>query len=159
MAHSSTTRRSRHAPAKRQQCSLYSSPAALSTLPVYEDITVTWDPACLTILPAKVDLFLSVQEPQGLTAVHVWTGIDYAMGKLDTQLSPAWWGDSIGAGSVSAQVSLGLAREERELMVACSSPSLPPVLLSGTRLPLLALPSPSPTTERTCGLHPGSEPS
>lgn len=106
MDHTATPRRSRHAQSKRQACQLYSSPSALSTLPVYEEINITWDPVCLTTLPAQVDLFLSVQEPDGLVACHVWTGVEYATGTLATQLSPAWWNASTGAGSVSAQVRL-----------------------------------------------------
>ena len=90
--------------AKRQACALYQSPAAAAELPVYEDITITWDPTCLTI-GNTIDLYLNVQQPEGLLAVHKWTGAAYANGTLETQFKPTWWNASTGAGSVSAQVS------------------------------------------------------
>lgn len=91
---------------KRQStCALYSSPLASAELPVYEDITLTWDPSCVTITTDNIDLYLSVQEATGLVAVHEWTDVVYSDGKLDTQFKPSWWNASEGAGSVSAQVS------------------------------------------------------
>lgn len=85
--------------------SLYSYPAASDTLPVYEHVSLAWDPACVTIPgAATVDLYLNVQQDSGLVAVHEWTDVNYAAGKLDTMLKPSWWNASTGAGSVQAQV-------------------------------------------------------
>ncbi|GAA5881253.1 hypothetical protein JCM1840_000641 [Sporobolomyces johnsonii] len=94
----------------RASCSsssdLYSYPASTDTLPVYEDITLTWDPSCVSISSSSVDLYLSVEEDSGLLAVHEWTGVDYSAGKLATQFKPTWWNASTGAGSVQAQLAL-----------------------------------------------------
>lgn len=92
------------APNRRQLCSLYTSPAAAADLPVYEDITITWNPSCLTV-GNTIDLYLNVQQEEGLLAVHKWTGAPYANGTLQTQFKPSWWNASTGAGTVSAQVS------------------------------------------------------
>ncbi|GAA5941780.1 hypothetical protein JCM3775_000102 [Rhodotorula graminis] len=110
-----------HAPAKahaalskarlaRRACSstsaLWTFPSAGSTTPVYEDFELTWDPTCVAVTSATVDLYLSVVESTGLTAVHKWEDVPYSPGSLDTQFKPSWWNASTGAGSVSAQFSL-----------------------------------------------------
>ncbi|KAK4334121.1 Proteophosphoglycan 5 [Rhodotorula toruloides] len=111
MAHSLEPRRtSSHrferratAPACTSSSNLYTHPQASDTLPVYEDITLEWNPGCVTIDSSTVDLYLSVEEDSGWLAVHEWTNVQYAQGKLDTQLKPGWWNASTGAGQVSAQ--------------------------------------------------------
>lgn len=112
MAHSLEPRRtSSHrferratAPACTSSSNLYTHPQASDTLPVYEDITLEWNPGCVTIDSSTVDLYLNVEEDSGWLAVHEWTNVQYAQGKLDTQLKPGWWNASTGAGQVSAQV-------------------------------------------------------
>ncbi|BGP07554.1 hypothetical protein JCM10049v2_003392 [Rhodotorula toruloides] len=114
MAHSLEPRRtSSHrferratAPACTSSSNLYTHPQASDTLPVYEDITLEWNPGCVTIDSSTVDLYLNVEEDSGWLAVHEWTNVQYAQGKLDTQLKPGWWNASTGAGQVSAQLSL-----------------------------------------------------
>ncbi|GAA5977248.1 hypothetical protein JCM11641_003890 [Rhodosporidiobolus odoratus] len=101
-----------HRPSRltRRACSstsaLYTYPASTDTLPVYEPISLTWDPTCVEIKGSTIDLYLSVQEDSGWLAVREWTGATYSAGKLDTQLQPGWWNASTGAGSVSAQLSI-----------------------------------------------------
>jgi hypothetical protein len=90
----------------KRACSLYTSPSVSSTLPVYEQLTLTWNPACLTSITGLIDLYLSVQEATGLTVVHEWTEIPYSKGALTTTLQPTWWGAATGAGKVTAQVSV-----------------------------------------------------
>ena len=84
--------------------SLYTSPTSSDTLPVYESITLTWNPACVDVGTETVDLYLNVVEEVGLIAVHEWTGVEYGKGELITQLKPGWWNASTGAGEVQAQV-------------------------------------------------------
>jgi len=96
---------------------LWTFPSAGSTTPVYEDFTLTWDPTCVPVTEATVDLYLSVVETTGLTLVHKWEDVPYSPGSLDTQFKPSWWNASTGAGSVSAQVRPALP----------SSPHLPPL--------------------------------
>lgn len=91
-------------PACASSSDLYTRPQASDTLPVYEDVTLEWNPGCVTIGSSTVDLYLSVEEPSGWLAVHEWTNVQYAAGKLDTQLKPGWWNASTGAGQVAAQV-------------------------------------------------------
>lgn len=91
-------------PACASSSDLYTRPQASDTLPVYEDVTLEWNPGCVTIGSSTVDLYLSVEESSGWLAVHEWTNVQYAAGKLDTQLKPGWWNASTGAGQVSAQV-------------------------------------------------------
>ncbi|GAA6047108.1 hypothetical protein JCM3770_004200 [Rhodotorula araucariae] len=94
----------------RRACSsssaLWTFPAASSTAPVYEDLVLTWDPSCVTVSSATVDLYLSVEEDVGWLRVHQWQDVPYADGSLQTQFKPSWWNASTGAGSVSAQFSL-----------------------------------------------------
>lgn len=85
--------------------SLYTSPLSTDTLPVYESITLTWNPTCVDVGTETVDLYLNVVEEQGLVAVHEWTGVDYGKGELVTMLKPGWWNASTGAGEVKAQVN------------------------------------------------------
>lgn len=85
-------------------CVLYSSPSVGDTLPVLEDVTLTWNP-CIDMKTSTVDLYLSVQSDAGLTAVHLWQHVPYQNSSLTTQLNPGWWNASTGAGSVMAQVS------------------------------------------------------
>ena len=89
--------------------SLYTYPLETDSLPVYEPLTITWDPTCLTLSASTIDLYLNVEEATGLTAVHEWSGIEFSAGSLDTQLKPGWWNASTGAGSVSGQVGSFLA--------------------------------------------------
>ncbi|GAA5961973.1 hypothetical protein JCM3765_007179 [Sporobolomyces pararoseus] len=87
--------------------SLYSYPTATDTLPVYEQVTLQWNPACVKISGSStIDLYLNVQQDSGLVAVHEWTDVNYAAGKLDTMLKPNWWNASTGAGSVQAQLGI-----------------------------------------------------
>ncbi|BGP39513.1 hypothetical protein JCM10450v2_003479 [Rhodotorula kratochvilovae] len=94
----------------RRACSsssaLWTFPAASSDTPVYEDITLEWDPSCVTVAAATVDLYLSVEETAGWLLVHQWEDVPYKDGALQTQFKPSWWNASTGAGSVSAQFSL-----------------------------------------------------
>ncbi|KAK4702497.1 hypothetical protein P7C70_g3725, partial [Phenoliferia sp. Uapishka_3] len=92
--------RTQHEP---RACSLYTYPLVTDTLPVYETLTITWNPSCLTISASTIDLYLNVEEASGLNAVHEWTGIEYSAGTLETQLKPGWWNASTGAGSASGQ--------------------------------------------------------
>ncbi|GAA5880057.1 hypothetical protein JCM16303_001196 [Sporobolomyces ruberrimus] len=86
--------------------SLYSYPLSTDTLPVYEQLTLAWDPSCVEISGSStIDLYLNVQQETGLVAVHEWTGVNYAQGKLVTMLKPSWWNASTGAGTVQAQWS------------------------------------------------------
>lgn len=113
--HSVMARLSRRACAS--SASLWTNPAASATLPVYEDVTLTWDPTCVSITSATVDLYLSIEQAASneWQAVHEWTSVPYSPGKLDTQIKPTWWNASTGAGSVKAQV--------RHASVGGSSPS------------------------------------
>jgi hypothetical protein len=96
--------------AKRQQvdgggaCVLYTNPTSATTLPVLEDVTLTWNP-CINMDTSTVDLYLSVQTDSGLKPVHLWQHVPYSNASLTTQLNPSWWNASSGAGQVSAQVS------------------------------------------------------
>ncbi|KAL8283524.1 hypothetical protein RQP46_005627 [Phenoliferia psychrophenolica] len=90
--------------ATRAACSFFTYPLATDTLPVYEDLSITWDPTCISISSPTIDLYLNVKEETGLTAVHEWTGIQYSAGTLATQLKPVWWNASTGAGEVSGQL-------------------------------------------------------
>ncbi|GAA5853906.1 hypothetical protein JCM8547_008153 [Rhodosporidiobolus lusitaniae] len=110
MAHS---RQRRHPPLRLspRACSsssdLYTYPTSTDTLPVYEDIQLTWDPTCVDLDSDAVDVYLSIlDDDSGWLAVREWTGATYDSGKLETQLQPGWWNASTGAGSVSAQLSL-----------------------------------------------------
>ncbi|BGP24179.1 proteophosphoglycan 5 [Rhodotorula toruloides] len=109
MSHSLEPRRTgshrfeRRTPACTSSSNLYTRPQSSDTLAVYEDITLEWNPGCVTIDSSTVDLYLSVEEPSGWFAVHEWTNVQYAAGKLDTQFKPGWWNASTGAGQVSAQ--------------------------------------------------------
>ncbi|GAA6063896.1 hypothetical protein JCM10212_002428 [Sporobolomyces blumeae] len=85
---------------------LYAYPLATDSLPVYEDLTLEWEPSCVSITGDTIDLYLNVQQSEGLVAVHEWTDVNYAAGKLDTQLKPSWWNASTGAGSVQAQLGI-----------------------------------------------------
>ncbi|GAA5844073.1 hypothetical protein JCM3766R1_004510 [Sporobolomyces carnicolor] len=103
--------RGRRVVARASSCdstsSLYSYPLATDTLPVYEPVTIEWNPDCVTIASSQtVDLYLNVQQTDGLVAVHEWTGVNYAAGKLETVLKPNWWNASTGAGSVQAQLGI-----------------------------------------------------
>lgn len=95
---------------RRRACAssadLWTTPAASATLPVYEDLTLQWDPSCVDITSDTVDLFLSVEHAAASEwqAVHEWTSVPYSAGQLATQLKPTWWNASSGAGSVQAQV-------------------------------------------------------
>ncbi|BGP55070.1 hypothetical protein JCM8202v2_002664 [Rhodotorula sphaerocarpa] len=97
---------------RRRACAssadLWTTPAASATLPVYEDLTLQWDPSCVDITSDTVDLFLSVEHAAASEwqAVHEWTSVPYSAGQLATQLKPTWWNASSGAGSVQAQFSL-----------------------------------------------------
>ena len=104
VAHPSTARK--HA---KRACSLYTSPTVSSTLPVYEQVTLRWNPACLTSITGLVDVYLSVQQPTGLTVVHQFSQIPYSQGALTTMLQPGWWGAATGAGRVTAQVRSDLS--------------------------------------------------
>lgn len=102
-----------HVNTKRQSattgaCSLYTSPATGQTLPVLEDVTLTWNP-CVDMSSTTIDLYLSVQQTSGLTAVHLWQYVPYQNASLTTQLNPSWWNASSGAGQVTAQVSAPLS--------------------------------------------------
>lgn len=106
----------------RAACTLYTYPASTDTVPVYEDITLTWDTSCLVMNDATIDLYLNVEEAAGLTAVHEWTGIEYSKGSLATQFNPGWWNASTGAGTVSGQVRFGRASDGGgELTFLCAS--------------------------------------
>ncbi|KAI5477043.1 hypothetical protein MNV49_006919 [Pseudohyphozyma bogoriensis] len=96
-------RRLDNTPKLERRCTLYTSPTSTSTLPVFEQLDITWDPSCLSISSSEIDLYLNVQSTAGLQAVHEWTGVTYSAGKLSTQLNPGWWNASTGAGTVSAQ--------------------------------------------------------
>ncbi|GAA5836356.1 hypothetical protein JCM11251_001471 [Rhodosporidiobolus azoricus] len=85
---------------------LYTYPSSSDTLPVFEFISLTWQPGCVDIGSSSVDVYLSVLEESGWLPVREWTGATYSSGKLETQLQPGWWGASSGAGSVSAQLSI-----------------------------------------------------
>ncbi|GAA6041406.1 hypothetical protein JCM8097_005233 [Rhodosporidiobolus ruineniae] len=116
MAHQPARRPRDHRPSparldRRAQCAssaeLYTYPASTDTLPVYEQLELTWNPDCVDIGSATtIDLYLSVLEDSGWLAVREWTGATYSSGKLETQLQPSWWNASTGAGSVSAQLSI-----------------------------------------------------
>ncbi|GAA6024283.1 hypothetical protein JCM10207_008736 [Rhodosporidiobolus poonsookiae] len=86
--------------------SLYTYPTSTDTLPVYESLTLTWDPSCLDIDSSTIDVYLSIQEESGWLPVREWTGATYSAGQLETQLKPGWWNASTGAGSVSGQLSI-----------------------------------------------------
>ncbi|GAA5990778.1 hypothetical protein JCM10908_000011 [Rhodotorula pacifica] len=96
----------------RRACSssanLWTNPAASATLPVYETVTLSWDPTCVSISSANVDLYLSVEQASSSEwqAVHEWTNVPFAAGQYATQLKPTWWNASTGAGQVQAQFSL-----------------------------------------------------
>ncbi|BGP20639.1 hypothetical protein JCM10213_007175 [Rhodosporidiobolus nylandii] len=110
MAHPARRPRDHRPRLSRRACSspaeLYLYPASTDTLPVYEDIALTWDPSCVSVGASEIDIYLSVQEESGWLAVREWTGATYSSGKLETQLQPGWWNASTGAGSVSAQLSI-----------------------------------------------------
>ncbi|ORY88153.1 hypothetical protein BCR35DRAFT_302089 [Leucosporidium creatinivorum] len=93
-------------PLARRACTVYSAPLASDDWPVYEDVTIKWDPSCVTVTTSNIDLYLNVQQDSGLVAVHEWTDVVYADGELVTQLKPSWWNASTGAGSVSAQLAI-----------------------------------------------------
>lgn len=141
---------------RQAACALYSAPLASDDWPVYEDVTITWDPSCVTVTTDSIDLYLNVQEDSGLVAVHEWTDVVYADGELVTQFKPSWWNASTGAGSVSAQVSppRAVLQQDRRADLqqqtadACSWPSSPLVRRAGIRPLLLDPCSQSPTTER-----------
>ncbi|TKA52006.1 hypothetical protein B0A53_05091 [Rhodotorula sp. CCFEE 5036] len=105
-AHSAPARLSRRA--CTSSSALWTNPTASATLPVYEDVSLEWDPTCVSITTADVDLYLSLElaSSNEWQAVHKWTNVPFAPGKYDTQLKPTWWNASTGAGSVQAQFSL-----------------------------------------------------
>lgn len=105
-AHSAPARLSRRA--CTSSSALWTTPTASATLPVYEDVSLEWDPTCVSITTADVDLYLSLElaSSNEWQAVHKWTNVPFAPGKYDTQLKPTWWNASTGAGSVQAQVRL-----------------------------------------------------
>ncbi|KAM0748682.1 hypothetical protein T439DRAFT_382467 [Meredithblackwellia eburnea MCA 4105] len=97
----------KRATATTTTCTFYNHPLATDTLPVYSQVNISWNPSCVkTMSSSTIDLYLSVQEDDGLTAVHEWSGVPYQQGYLETQLKPTWWNASTGAGSVSAQFSM-----------------------------------------------------
>lgn len=104
-------------------CTLYTSPLATDTLPVYTNFNLTWDPTCVTMTSDNVDLYLSVEEDAGLVAVHEWTDVVYADGFLETQLKPSWWNASTGAGTVAAQVSCTVLAARRRVLHSSSGTS------------------------------------
>lgn len=141
--------RGRRVVARASSCdstsSLYSYPLATDTLPVYEPVTIEWNPDCVTIASSQtVDLYLNVQQTDGLVAVHEWTGVNYAAGKLETVLKPNWWNASTGAGSVQAQVNVPGSFNSFSIPLtrpfSCSLGSYRQVNRSGTLL-LRAVPS------------------
>lgn len=120
-----------HGHRRKRACQLYTAPLLSTVLPVYTDVSLTWNPACVQVA-STVDLYLSVLRADGLRAVHEWTGVSYAGGLLKTQLKPSWWNATTGAGAVQAQVR---TRSHAYSANNCSSPSPPPAGPSGTPLP------------------------
>ena len=110
-AHAAPARLSRRA--CTSSSALWTNPTASATLPVYEDVSLEWDPTCVSITTADVDLYLSLElaSSNEWQAVHKWTNVPFAPGKYDTQLKPTWWNASTGAGSVQAQVRLRVLRD------------------------------------------------
>lgn len=91
---------------KSRACQLYTLPSISTVLPVYTNVNLTWNTACLQI-PSNIDLYLSILEPKGLVAVHVWSGVTFGNGGVfSTQLKPSWWNATTGAGSVQAQLAI-----------------------------------------------------
>lgn len=91
---------------KRATCILYTNPLAGTTLPVFTDTTLTWNPTCSVFTSALVDIYISISTADGSKPVHLFKGLDYKSGQYTTQFNPGWWNATTGAGSVQAQVRL-----------------------------------------------------
>ncbi|GJN88902.1 hypothetical protein Rhopal_001873-T1 [Rhodotorula paludigena] len=129
-------RRSPRPRLSRRACSssanLWTFPSAGAETGVYEDVTLSWDPECVSVDSSNVDLYLSVVEDSGLVASHVWQNVVYSAGSLETQLKPEWWGAATGAGSVQAQPSWNTPAPAGPLFTISFNGSYPSVTQSAS---------------------------
>lgn len=78
----------------------YKSPASGQSIESGTDLTITWDPSCMTADAADIYLYA----PGAVTSrIHMWENVNFALGSYNTKLQAGWWNST---GSISLQLSI-----------------------------------------------------
>ncbi|QRV81268.1 hypothetical protein RhiJN_09283 [Ceratobasidium sp. AG-Ba] len=83
-------------------CTLYTGPAAGSTVDALQSFTITWDTSCASNQPSAIDIYLSAPDSAAASAIHVWKQVNFGAGTYTDVLKPKWWNSTT---SVSLQLS------------------------------------------------------
>ncbi|KAH9929266.1 uncharacterized protein B0H18DRAFT_1094036 [Fomitopsis serialis] len=92
-----------HGHRKRDSCAtggFYKSPSAAAVVDSSEPLQISWDTSCLDTTAVDIYLFAPLAPTP---RIHIWQNVDYAYGRYNATLQPAWWNSTK---SVSLQLEI-----------------------------------------------------